>query len=71
MSYKFCLFLNFFVPKTYFLKVLDGTLLFWTLWVLLLELPNQKMTSITLNTSFHIDLGKFVNDWRCVIQRLK
>jgi hypothetical protein len=28
------------------------------LWVLLSKLPNQKMTLATLNTSFHIDLGK-------------
>jgi hypothetical protein len=51
-----------FVPKTYFLKVLDGVLFFWALWVFLLGLPNQKMTITTLNSSFHIDLGRFVND---------
>jgi hypothetical protein len=28
------------------------------------------MTSFTLNTSFHIDLGMFVNDWTCIIQKL-
>jgi hypothetical protein len=50
------------VPKSYFLKVLDGALFFWTLWVFLLGLPNQKMTSTTLNTGFHIDLGRFVSD---------
>jgi len=32
------------------------------LWVFLLRLPNSKMTSVTLNTSFHIDLGNFVGD---------
>jgi hypothetical protein len=48
------------VPKTYFLKVLNGALFLWTLWVFLLGLPNLKMISITLNTSFHIDLGRFV-----------
>jgi len=46
------LFFNFFVPKTYFLKVLDGALFLWTLWVLLLGLSNQKMTLTTLNTNF-------------------
>jgi hypothetical protein len=45
-----------------FLKVLDGTLFLWTLWVFFLRLPNQKLTSITLNTDFHIDLGRFVRD---------
>jgi hypothetical protein len=44
------------------LKVLDGALFLWTLWVFLIELPNFKMTSATLNTSFHIDLGRFVGD---------
>jgi hypothetical protein len=44
------------------LKFLDGALFLWTLWVFLLGLPNFKMTSITLNTSFHIDLGRFVGD---------
>jgi hypothetical protein len=45
-----------------FLKVLDGAIFFKTLWVFLLGFPNSKMTSITLNTSSHIDLGKFVGD---------
>jgi len=61
MSYNFCLFFNIFVPETYFLKVLNGALFLWTLWVFLLGLPNKKMTS-TLNTSFHTYLGKFVRD---------
>jgi hypothetical protein len=29
-----------------------------------------KLTSTTLNVSFHIDLGRFVGDWTCIIQRL-
>jgi len=45
-----------------FLKVLNGALFSWTLWVFLLGLPSLKMTSTTLNTSLHIDLGRFVND---------
>jgi hypothetical protein len=45
-----------------FLKVLDGALFLWTLWVFFLGLPILKMTSTTLNTSFHIDLGRFVGD---------
>jgi hypothetical protein len=45
-----------------FLKILDGALFFWILWVFLLRLPNLKMTSTTLNTSSDIDLGKFVSD---------
>jgi hypothetical protein len=28
------------------------------------------MTLVTLNTSFHIDLGSFVGDWTCIMQRL-
>jgi len=56
------LFFNFFIPKAYFFKVLDGALFLWILWAYLLGLPNLKMTSTTLNTSFHIDLGRFVGD---------
>jgi hypothetical protein len=44
------------------LKVLDGALFFWTLWVFLLRPPNQKITLATLNISFHIDFGRFVSD---------
>jgi len=44
------------------LKILNGELFLWTLWVFLSGLPNLKMTSTTLNTSFHIDLGRFVGD---------
>ncbi len=57
---QFNFFFNCFVPKAYILEVLDGALFFWTLWVFLLRLPNQEMTSTTFNTRFHIDLG-----WVC------
>jgi hypothetical protein len=46
----------------YFKTKLDGELFFWTKWVFLLGLSNLKMTSARLNTSFHIDLGRFVGD---------
>jgi hypothetical protein len=62
MNYNFGLFFKLFVPKVYFLKVLDGALFLWILRVFLLGLSNLKMTSTTLNTSFHIDLGRFVKD---------
>ncbi len=29
------------------------------------------MTSTTLHTSFHINLGRFVGDQKCIIQKLK
>jgi hypothetical protein len=29
------------------------------------------MTLTTLNIGFHIDLGRFIGDWTCIIQRLK
>jgi hypothetical protein len=44
------------------LKVLDGALFLWTLWVFFQGLSNLKMRSVTLNISFHIDLGRFVGD---------
>jgi hypothetical protein len=49
-------------PKTYFWKVLDGALFLWILWLYFLRFPNQKMTSATLDTNFHIDLERFVGD---------
>jgi hypothetical protein len=48
--------------KHRFLKVLDGASFLWTLWVFFLGFSNLKMTSTTLNTNFHIDLGRFVSD---------
>jgi hypothetical protein len=62
MSCNIFLFKKKIVPKTYFLKFLNGALFLWTLWIFLLGLLNQKMTLATLNISFHIDLRKFVGD---------
>jgi hypothetical protein len=62
MNCNLFIFSNFFVPKAYFLKVLDVALFLWTLWVFFLGLSNLKMTSVTLNASFHIDLGRFAKD---------
>jgi hypothetical protein len=53
------------------LKFLNGALFLWTLRVFLLGFPNLKMTSATLNTSFHINLGRYVGDWKCIIQILE
>ncbi len=54
MSWNLFIF-QFFVPKTYVLKVLNGALFLKTLWVFLLGFPNSKMTLVTLYTIFHID----------------
>jgi hypothetical protein len=50
------------------LKVLDGAIFLKTLWVFFLGSPNSKMTLATLNTTFQIELGRFVNDSTCIIQ---
>jgi hypothetical protein len=71
MSCNFCLFFKEIVAKTYFLKVLNGALFLWILHVFLSRLLNQKMTSATLNISFHIYLGRFVGDWICIIHILE
>jgi hypothetical protein len=47
-----------------------GNYFYW-LCGFFLGLPNLKMTSATLNTSFHIYLGRFVGDWTCIIQILE
>jgi hypothetical protein len=50
-------------PKSIFFESSRwGALFLWTLWVFFLRLPNKKIALATLNTSFHIDLGRFVND---------
>jgi hypothetical protein len=56
------LFFKEIVPKAYLLKVLDGALFLWTLWVFLLRFSNKKMTLATLNINFHIHLKRFVAD---------
>jgi hypothetical protein len=62
MNCNFCLLFNFFVSQKHiFLKALHGPLFIWILWVFL-GLPNLKMTLASLNTSFHINLGRFVDD---------
>jgi hypothetical protein len=58
MDYNFCLFFNFFVPKKYFLKVLDGALFLWTLWVFLLGLPNLKNDINYIKYKFSHRFGK-------------
>ncbi len=67
----FVYFLVLLSQKHMFLKVLDGAIFLKTLWVFFLALPNSKMTLATLNTHFHIDLGRFIGDWTCIIQILE
>jgi hypothetical protein len=38
------------------LKVLLGALFIWALWVVVLGVPNQKMTSISINVSVDVNL---------------
>jgi hypothetical protein len=71
MSYNFFYFSNFFCSKCIFLEFLDGTLFLRILLVFLLGLPYLNMTSTTLSTSFHIDLGRLIGDWTCIIQILE
>jgi hypothetical protein len=44
----------------YFLKASHGILFMWTLWVFLLGLANDKMTSTSFDVSFDLGLGGFV-----------
>jgi len=67
MSCKLCLFFNFFVPKAYVFESCISLSFVGSPF----SIPNQKMTLVTLNRNFHIDLWKFVSDWTCIIQRLK
>jgi hypothetical protein len=71
MSRNFCFFKKILCPKSIFLEVLNGALFLWTLWIFLLGLPNLKNKSVTLNTSFHIDLGWFVGDLNMYYSKIK
>jgi hypothetical protein len=62
MSYKFCLFFNFFVLKTYFLSFRWGIIPMDFVGFLFRDCKLKNDISATLNTSFHIDLGRFVGD---------
>jgi hypothetical protein len=55
---------NFFVPKAYLLKVLDGALFIWILWVVFLELPNLKndINYIKYKFSHRFEKGLYVID---------
>jgi hypothetical protein len=60
---QFFLLFNFFVLKNIFFESFRwGIIPLDFAQVFLLGLSNFKMTSIILNTGFHIDLGKFVVD---------
>jgi hypothetical protein len=62
MSYSFSFVFSICLSQKHvFVKALHGLLFIWTLWIFFLGLPNFKMTLTTLNTSFHIDLGRFVD----------
>jgi hypothetical protein len=56
------IFFSISLSQKHFFESFTWGIIPWTLWVFLLGLPNYKMTSIALNTSFHIDLGIFVGD---------
>jgi hypothetical protein len=63
MSYNFCLFFNFFIPKKIFFENFKfGMILmdFVGFPFRTSKLKNDKST--TLNTSFHIDLGRVIGD---------
>jgi hypothetical protein len=71
MSCKFCLFFNFFVPKAYVFENFTWGIIHMDFVSFPFRTSKLKMTSATLNTSFHIFLGKFIDDQKCIIQRLK
>jgi hypothetical protein len=62
MNCNFYLFFNFFAPKTYVLKSFKWDIIPLDFVGFFLGLPNLKMKLVTLNTNFHIDLGRFIGD---------
>jgi hypothetical protein len=62
MSCTFCLVFQKHCPKSIFFEIFRWGIISLDFMGFFLGLPNLKMTSITLNTNFHIDLGRFVGD---------
>jgi hypothetical protein len=62
MNYNFCLFFNFFVPKAYGFESVTWGIIHMDFVGFLFRTSKLKMTSATLKTSFHIDLGRFGDD---------
>ncbi len=59
------------LKNIFFLKVVLGALFIWTLKVVLLGLPNWKMTLAFVNVSVDVDLWGFLNDWTFISQKLQ
>jgi len=59
---QFLFVIQFFVSEAYFFESFTWGIIHMDFVGFLLGFPNLKMTSTTLNTSFHIDSGKFVGD---------
>jgi hypothetical protein len=59
---SFCLFFKKFVSKACVFESFKWGIIPLDFMGFHLGLSNQKMTSTTLNSNFHIDLGMFVGD---------
>ncbi len=62
MSYNFCLFFNFLVPKAYVFENFTWVIIHIDFVGFFLGFPIKKMTLTILNTSSHINWGRFVGD---------
>jgi hypothetical protein len=71
MNCNFCLFSKKIISKVDVFESLIWGSIPLNFMGFFLRFSNQNMTSITLNTNFHIDLRRFVSDWTCIIQILK
>jgi len=60
-----------FLSQKHFFESFTWVIIHMDLVGFFLRLPNLIMTSITLNLSFHIDLGRFVGDSTCIIQIIR
>jgi hypothetical protein len=59
---QFLFIFQFFCPKSIFFESFRWGIIPLDRVGFFLRLPNLKMTLVTLNTSFHIDLGRFGGD---------
>jgi len=62
MSWNFCLSFNFFVPKAYVFESFRQDIISLDFVGFPFKISKLKNALATLNTSFHIDLGRFAGD---------
>jgi hypothetical protein len=68
---QFLFVFQFLCPKKYVFESFTWVIIHVDFVAFLFRIFKLKMTLALLNISSHIDMGRFVSDWTCVIQILE